>query len=109
MGCIKDLPFTMDKYLGTHSIISACNISIEATISRGLGSYEIIFAIGSDEYVFEINLTDPCIAVHKGKNFGFGLLLPCGEMLLDNDKIKVSITRYIAIIPLTCNYTLELK
>ena len=108
-GCTKDLPCTIDRYLGTHSMTSDCNASTMATITRGPDSNQIIFADGVAEYLFEINPTDPCIAKYEGENFGFGLLLPSGEMLLDNDKIEVSITKYITLIPLKCNYTLVLE
>lgn len=107
-GCTKDLPCTFDRYLGTHTMVSDCRSSIQATITRGTDSNQLVFDDGSSKYLFEIDLSDPCIATYESDKFGFGLLLPSGEMQLSNDKIKVHITTYITLIPLTCNYTLEL-
>ena len=109
LGCTKDLPCSMSRYLGTHTMKSDCTASIMATITRGPDTIQIIFDNGISEYLCEIDQIDPCLATHKGENFGFGLLLPSGEMVLENNKIEVSIKRYITLIPLTCNYVLELE
>jgi hypothetical protein len=108
-SCSKDLPCTIDRYIGTHSMTNDCRSSVQAIITRGPDSNQLIFNDGSKEYLFEITPSNACIAMHQGESLGFGLLPPNGEMKLYNDKIKVSITSYITIIPLKCNYTLELE
>lgn len=110
IGCIEeDKPCTISRMIGKHTMVSDCRLTSVATIFRGPEENQIIFDDGTKEYLFEINPSSPCLANYKGENFGFGLLLPVGNMELHNDEIEITITTYLIFIPLKCNYTLELE
>lgn len=107
-SCTKDLPCSIDRYLGTHRIKSRLQEPKFATIRRGNEQNQIIFNAGSQNYTFVIDEVNPCQASYEGSNYGFGLIKPYGEMTIDNNCIRVSIRNYLLVLPIDSKYTLVL-
>jgi len=105
IGCQKDLPCSKERYVGRFAVESISKDINFATIEAREGINDITLDINRHRYDFELDDADKCIATYKGPDTRWGLA-PCGDMVLNNDKIEVQITIYILFIPLTSEYTL---